>query len=92
MKIHFKRIVCTICALALCASMVPTSALALETPAATGSDTSIVQQLEEDTAASTDVTVDEEQTPAASEPQETESAEATAAPEATTAPEVTPAP
>lgn len=42
MKIHFKRIVSTICALALCASMVPTSALALETPAATSSETSIV--------------------------------------------------
>lgn len=45
MKIQFKRIVSAVCALALCASMMPASALA--EPVVSGGDTAIVQQVEE---------------------------------------------
>ena len=44
MKIRFKRVVSAVCALALCASMIPASALA--EPVVSGTDNAIVEQLE----------------------------------------------
>lgn len=57
MKIQFKRIVSAVCALALCASMMPASALA--EPVVSGGDTAIVQQVEEDTSVPVTETTDE---------------------------------
>ena len=83
-KKGLRRFAAAICAVALCASMMPTSGLALEGDASTDSDAALVQTQEEvETAPSAALTDGEEQTgdPQALESPDEPSAEDTQAPE-----------